>query len=168
MPTKGELEITPSTTSSKNDFNFLEGKWNIHNKKLRSRLNNSNEWLEFDATHEMRKVLRGIGNVETFYATIEGKPYEGMGVRLFNPLTRLWSIHWSDSNVGVMEKPVVGSFDKNIGTFFGRDTFIDKEIIVQFKFDATNPCKPVWSQSFSPDNGNTWEWNWYMYFSKGD
>ncbi len=164
--TSGELNISPYETSSKNDFDFLTGKWTIHNKKLKSRLSNSNEWIEFDATHEMRRVLRGTGNVENFYATIDGNPYEGMGVRLFNPETRLWSIYWSDNDLGVMEKPVTGSFEKNIGTFFCRDIFKGQEIIVQFQFDSTNPDLPVWSQAFSLDNGVTWEWNWYMYFSR--
>ena len=162
----GSLDIKPSPTSSKNDFDFLTGKWNIHNKKLKSRLSNSDEWLEFDATHEMRTTLRGIGNVENFYATVDGVPYEGMGIRLFNPATRLWSIYWSDSNTGVMENPVVGSYNNNIGNFFGKDVFKNKEIIMQFKFDATNPDEPVWSQAFSADNGKTWEWNWYMYFTR--
>lgn len=160
------LSIPASETSSKSDFDFLIGKWNIHNKKLKLRLVNSNEWFEFDAKHEMRKVLAGIGNVENFYATIDGEPYEGMGVRLFDPLTRLWSIYWSDSNLGTMETPVVGSFDKQIGTFFCREMFKGNDIIMQFRFDATDPDKPVWSQAYSPDDGKTWEWNWFMYFSR--
>lgn len=162
----GGLDIKPSATSSKADFDFLEGNWNIRNKKLKSRLTNCNDWLEFDATHEMRKVLAGIGNVENFCAIINGAYYEGMGVRLFNPSTRLWSIYWSDSNSGIMETPVVGSFDKNVGSFFCKDIFMGREILMQFQFDAANPDKPIWSQAFSPDNGKTWERNWYMYFSK--
>ena len=30
----GSLEITPSKESSKHDFDFYEGKWNINNRKL--------------------------------------------------------------------------------------------------------------------------------------
>jgi hypothetical protein len=163
---KGELIIDPSKSSTQNDFDFLVGQWMIHNRKLKSRLSNSNEWIEFDALQEMRKVLAGIGNVENISANINGKPYEGMAVRLFNPTTRLWSIYWADNNSGTMEKPVVGSFENNVGTFFSKEILNDKETIIQFKWDATNPEKPVWSQAFSADNGKTWEWNWYMYFSK--
>lgn len=164
----GELDIKPSKTSSKNDFDFLEGRWSIHNKKLKSRLCNSDKWIEFDATHQMRKVLTGIGNVENFYATIDEKTYEGMGVRLFNPSTKLWSIYWADNNLGTMEKPVVGSFENKVGSFFCKDTFMGKNIVAQFQFDAANANEPVWSQAFSADNGKTWEWNWYMYFTKAE
>jgi hypothetical protein len=162
----GELDIKPSENSSKNDFDFLVGKWHIHNKKLKSRLNHCTEWLEFEATHEMRKVLTGTGNVENIHIDFDGVPYEGMAVRLFNPLTKLWSIYWSDNNSGTLDKPVVGSFDGFIGTFYCTETHNGKPIIVQFRWDVSNPEKPTWSQAFSADNGQTWEWNWYMSFTK--
>jgi hypothetical protein len=30
-----------------------------------------------------------------------------------------------------------------------------------FRWDKRDPEHPIWSQAFSPDNGKTWEWNWY-------
>ena len=65
----GELVITASTSSSKHDFDFFEGKWKLHNKKLRSRLSNNNDWVEFESTQEMYHVLKGIGNIDNFLAT---------------------------------------------------------------------------------------------------
>lgn len=44
----------------------------------------------------------------------------------------------------------------------------EKDIIVQFRWEASNPHTPVWSQAFSPNNGQTWEWNWYMTFNRKD
>lgn len=163
---QGDLKIISSNSSSQNDFDFLVGKWNIHNRKLKSRLSNSKEWIEFDASQEMRKVLTGMGNVENITAMVNDQAYEGMAVRLFNPATKLWSIHWADNISGSMDRPVVGSFENNIGTFYGKDMFKGTEVILQFKWDITNPEKPVWSQAFSDDLGKTWEWNWYMYFTK--
>lgn len=162
----GNLIITASSSSSKNDFDFFEGKWNLRNKKLKTRLNNCTEWTEFESTQEMYKVLNGIGNVDNFLATFDGVPFEGMTVRLFNPKTRLWSIYWADSNEGILQPPVVGSFENNVGHFFTKDTFNDRKILIVFRWDVRNKQKPVWSQAFSEDNGKTWEWNWYMYFDK--
>ncbi len=48
----GELVIVPSPTSSKHDFDFFEGKWNLHNKKLKTRLNGCSEWIEFHTQHK--------------------------------------------------------------------------------------------------------------------
>ena len=159
----GDLNIAPSETSSQNDFDFYVGKWQIHNRKLNTRLNGCTEWSEFEATGGMRKILHGIGNTDYFSAIFDGKPFEGMSLRLFNPATRLWSIYWADSNLGVLDPPVVGSFEGNIGTFFTKDVFMGQPILVQFQWDKTDPDHPIWSQAFSPDGGSTWEWNWYMY-----
>jgi hypothetical protein len=160
------LVITASSTSSKNDFDFFEGKWKLHNKKLKSRLTGGKDWLEFESTQEMHKVLNGAGNIDNFLATFDGEPFEGMTVRLFNPKTKLWSIYWADSNEGKLDPPVVGSFENKVGYFFTKDRFNDKDIVVAFRWDASIENKPVWSQAFSEDKGKTWEWNWYMFMQK--
>jgi hypothetical protein len=165
---KGKLKITASPTSSKHDFNFYVGKWKLHNKKLKTRLNQCTEWVEFESTAEMYRVLNGLGNIDNFLADFDGNPFEGMTVRLFNPKTNLWSIYWADSNVGVLDPPVLGSFDNNIGHFYTKDIFNGKKIIMAFRWDARDKNNPIWSQAFSEDNGKTWEWNWYMYMSKHD
>jgi len=60
-----------------------------------------------------------------------------------------------------MDSPVVGLFENDVGHFFCRETFKGKPIIMMFRWDARNKDRLVWSQAFSPDNGKTWEWNWY-------
>ncbi|MBL0745675.1 hypothetical protein [Chryseolinea lacunae] len=157
--TTGELEIRASATSSQNDFDFLVGNWVLKDKKLKSRLTNSTEWIEFESTVEMHKLLNGIGNMDTYRTVVDGNPFEGIALRLFNPKTKLWSIYWVDSNVGVIDAPVVGSFEGNIGKFYCKDKFKGKDIVVVFVWDKTDPENPVWSQAFSPDNGKTWEVN---------
>jgi hypothetical protein len=164
--TNGELLIEPSATSSKHDFDFFEGKWQLHNKKLAARLSQCTEWIEFESTQEMYRILKGIGNIDNFLAEFDGEPFEGMTVRLFNPKTKLWRIYWADSNTGVLDPPVVGSFDNNIGHFFTKDTFNNKNVMVVFRWDARDRDNPIWSQAMSDDNGKTWEWNWYMYMSR--
>lgn len=156
---KGELDIQPSATSSANDFDYLVGHWKLADKKLKSRLSNSNEWISFESTVEMKKILNGIGNMDIYRTTVDGKPFEGVALRLFNPNTRLWSIYWADSNIGTLDPPMVGSFDGNIGKFYCKDKYKGIDIIVLFLWDKTDPEHPVWSQAFSPDNGVTWEWN---------
>ncbi len=160
--TTGDPDITPSKNSSSADFDFYTGKWKIHNRRLKSRLNNCTEWIEFEATDNCYHILTGLGNIGQYSATFDDKPFEGMTLRLFNPQTKLWSIYWAGSNEVVLDVPQVGSFDENIGIFYAKDIFEGKEIIVQFHWDKTNPDIPVWSQAFSADNGKTWEWNWYM------
>lgn len=162
----GELAISASQASSKDDFDFFVGKWQLKNKKLKERLANCSEWVEFASTQEMRKLLNGLGNIDDFLAEFDGEPFEGMSLRLFNPKTRLWSIYWSDSVTGVLDPPVVGSFENNIGHFFTKDVFKGKDIIMVFRWDIRDKENPVWSQAYSDDKGKTWEWNWYMFMSR--
>lgn len=162
---RGELKIIASATSSPNDFDFLVGKWKMHNRRLNKRLEGNNEWTEFDSYDENSKILSDTADVDTYSTTempgMEGKHFEGLTLRLFNPKTRLWSLYWVASNVGTLDPPVVGSFENGVGHFFAKDTFKGKPIIMMFRWDARNKDRPVWSQAFSPDNGKTWEWNWY-------
>jgi len=158
----GNLKIETSENSSPRDFDFYFGKWKIHNRKLKTRLNDCTEWSEFEAFGECREILNGFGNVDSFRADFDGAAFEGMTLRLFNPQTRLWSIYWADSNVVVLDVPQIGSFDGDVGKFYARDIFQGKNIIVLFNWDKTDPDTPVWSQAFSADEGKNWEWNWYM------
>jgi WD40-like Beta Propeller Repeat len=160
---KGELKIVASTSSSKSDFDFLIGKWRLKHRKLKSRLTNSNEWEEFETIVEDFSILEGMGNMDIGHAIIDGKPWEGRTIRLFDPKTRLWSLHWISSSVGVMDPPVVGTFENGIGHFFTKDIYKGKKIIMMFRWDARDKEHAIWSQAFSPDNGKTWEWNWFNY-----
>src|SRR5688572_18977840 len=103
----GELVITASASSAKNDFDFLSGKWTMDNRRLKSRLSNCTEWVEYESSDEnFGPMLNGIGNIDlykTSYNQVNNTPYEGITLRLFNPQTRLWSLYWVDSNLGTMD-----------------------------------------------------------------
>jgi hypothetical protein len=155
----GALAIAASATSSEHDFDFLIGDWKLRNRKLKSRLTHSDEWVAFESKVEMRQILGGVGNIDKYTELVSGKPYEGVALRLFNTRTKLWSIYWADSNSGALDPPVVGSFANKVGHFFARDTYKGQNIIVVFRWDVRNPQRPIWSQAFSADEGKTWEWN---------
>lgn len=163
---KDSLVITAAPGSSENDFDFYVGDWIVKNKKLKTRLNNCSEWIEFETTVNMYKTLNGLGNIDHNYTTINGKPFEGMSLRFFNPQTKLWSIHWADTDTLSLDRPTVGSFDGDFGHFFTQDVLNGQEIIVVYRWDKQDKNQPVWSQAFSGNRGKTWEWNWYMYFTK--
>jgi hypothetical protein len=162
----GKLAITASATSSQNDFDYLVGNWNIRNRVLKEPLARSDVWDEFDATQEFRLVLLGLGNVDVFHAELGGKQFEGLTVRLFNRHTRLWTIYWADTNALKLDDGKVGSFDGDIGEFFGREVVRGKDVIVKFHWDKSNSTAPIYSRAFSVDAGQPWEWNWYSTFSR--
>ena len=152
--------------STVDDFEFYVGKWTIRNKKLKSPFSNSTEWYEFDATEEIERRLGGLGYVGKYKTLMEGKPFEGLAIHLFDAKTKLWSNWWADSFRGTMDPPVIGSFENNIGKFYAKDTFKGKPIDLMFHWDVSDKDNPIWSQAFSSDDGKTWETNWYMYYHR--
>jgi hypothetical protein len=143
----GALKFTASTTSSQSDFDFLTGKWKMHNRRLNRRLENCEDWTEFESSGENSKILGGTADMDTYSTTempgLQGKLFEGVTLRLFNPKTKLWSLYWVAGNVGVLDPPVVGSFENNVGHFFTKDTFNGKTIIMMFRWDAREKDHPV-------------------------
>jgi hypothetical protein len=162
----GGLAMKPSASSSRHDFDFLLGGWKIRNRKLKEPLSGRDEWEEFDATQDLRQILLGFGDFDIFSTEFDGKPFEGFTLRLFDPQTRLWTIYWADSGAVRLDGGKVGSFDGDTGEFFSREVFAGRKVIVKFHWDKRNPEAPVWSAACSPDEGRTWEWNWYAYFSR--
>jgi hypothetical protein len=52
-------------TSPEHDFDFIYGRWNVHNRKLRDNTDPScDDWVEFDATSEAFQVLEDVGHID--------------------------------------------------------------------------------------------------------
>ena len=147
------------------DFDFLMGRWSIHNRRLRKRLAGSREWEEFASTCSARPLPAGLGNEDELrIADTDG--YVGLSFRFFNPAAQQWAIHWADSRRGILDPPVVGAFVDGTGTFEGADTFEGRPILVRFVWSRTGTATPRWEQAFSEDGGRTWETNWVMDFAR--
>lgn len=83
---------------------------------MKTKLSNCAEWIEFDSTQEMYRILNSTGNIGNFIAEFDEVHFEGTTLRLFNSKTKLWNIFWADSNEGKLDPPVLGSFENNAGT----------------------------------------------------
>ena len=83
------------------------------------------------------------------------------------PTSKRWSIYWLDSRrPGHLFPPVHGGFDKGVGTFYGDDTFEGRAIRVRYLWSRITDSTARWEQAFSLDEGNNWETNWYMDFTR--
>jgi len=146
------------------DFNFLLGQWRIENKMLPKRLEESNDWVTFEATQKGMSVLGGLGILDEMIG-IDGSPI-GMSLRFFNRQFQQWFIYWVSYRDGVMQPPVIGNFKDGVGIFEGADTWNGKSIIARFVWSNILTETPRWEQFFSLDNGQTWEKNWEMNFTR--
>jgi hypothetical protein len=145
------------------DFDFLFGRWKVHNARLAERLVGSTTWIEFDAVSECRPMLGGIGNVDEMVTSWNGG-YRGMSLRLFDLERKTWSIYWASSLTGVLDPPVTGTFTGNVGTFLGRDHHLGTPVLARFVWSQITPTSARWEQAFSTNEGVDWETNWSMQF----
>ena len=158
-------EVLDSRPPGASDFDFLQGRWTVHHKKLTERLVGCETWDEFDTPAAHQLILGGLGNIDQC-RTESGEFFEGDSLRLFDKSSGLWRIYWVDTNGATLFPPVEGSFNGDIGLFRGRDQQDGIPVLAEFCWDKTNPEAPIWQQAFSADEGATWETNWYMYFER--
>ena len=159
--------MNETTTDGRRDFDFLFGRWRIHNRKLTDVLDpESTEWVEFEATGEARPVLGGLGNVDSFSVAAmppDGRPYEGMTLRLFDPETDRWRIWWVSTRFpGRLDRPVEGRFVDGHGEFVCDDLLNGVPVKVRFDWHVLSETNTRWEQAFSYDEGRTWRTNWVM------
>jgi hypothetical protein len=147
------------------DFDFLFGRWSVHNERLTARLVGSTDWETFAATNDCRPILGGVGNIDEF-ATDWNGGFRGATFRLFDLERKEWSIYWASNRTGLLEPPVVGRFERGVGTFFGRDTHQGTPVLARFLWSEITPTSALWQQALSTDDGKTWETNWRMHMSR--
>ncbi|HSX92258.1 MAG TPA: NIPSNAP family protein [Hydrogenophaga sp.] len=162
---------TPSTAA--HDFDFLVGHWTTRQRRLKHRLQGSDDWESFDATTTNQHLPGGVINFDTLVAPHWRPGWVGMSVRVFNPATNLWSIYWVtnegggiDPATGHLDAPVVGRFHGDEGVFEGEDVFEGRAIRVRFHWQRLGADRARWQQAFSDDGGQSWEVNWVMAFER--
>lgn len=150
------------------DFDFFFGNWDVRCRRLRHPLTGSNEWYDFDGKAVARPVWGGLGNFDEVVFNSPLGTIHGATFRLYDPKTREWSIYWATAERGLVTIPTVGRFNsEGFGEFFDREVFEGKDIICRYRWthgDDPNACR--WEQAFSPDDGQTWETNWIMDFTR--
>jgi hypothetical protein len=123
--------------------------------------------VEFDADADTQPLLDGLGNLDQYHAVRNGESIKGVTLRLFNPATGEWSIHWADTvRAGTLLPPMLGRFDGDVGEFFGDEMLDGRRVLCRFLWTRTPAESPRWEQAFSDDEGKTWETNWTMTFSR--
>jgi len=144
------------------DFDFLVGHWQVRHRKLKKRLANSHEWVEFQGTLFSQPLMGGYANVDDDVFDVPGGAYRGVAPRSFDAKSGQWSIWWMDSRMPTapMDPPVKGSFRNGVGTFYADDIENGKPIRIRLIWSKITGTSCHWEQAYSPDRGATWETNW--------
>jgi hypothetical protein len=129
-------------------------------------LSASNEWANYDGTAVVSKVWNSSASLFELDVSGPAGQIEGMGLRLYNPETRQWSLNWANSSDGVINKPIIGEFKVGRGEFFDQEEFNGRMILARNSFSHITPNSSRFEQAFSNDGGKTWETNWVMTFTR--
>ena len=108
----------------------------------------------------VRAVWNGRANLVELNVEGPAGRIEGLSLRLYNPESGRWSLHFSNSRDGVLAPPVTGRFANGRGEFHGPDTLNGRPILVRFVISDITPNSCRFEQAFSEDGGKTWEVNW--------
>lgn len=170
QPTPGDSppsveQVAPERDGS-HDFDFEHGEWTVHLDRLLHPLSGSTTWVEYEGTSVVRKVWNGHANLGELQVDGPAGPIEGLSLRLYNPETRQWSIHWASSRDGALGEAMVGGFHDGIGEFYNQEMFDGRSIFVRFLFSDITPTSFRLEQAFSDDGGKSWEANWNARFKR--
>jgi len=142
------------------DFDFEIGTWKTHLRRLQRPLSGSTNWVEYDGTTVVSKVLDGRANLVELKVNGPAGRLEGLSLRLYNPQSRQWSLNFANINDGQMTRPAIGEFKNGRGEFYNEDTYNGRAIFVRFVITEIADDQYRFEQSFSADGGQTWEVNW--------
>ena len=163
MGANGMSNAAKAATSGKitgkgiGDFDFLAGEWKISHRRLKD---GTAEWELFESGATVHRVLDGMASIEELRGP-KGN-FLGMGVRVWRPAEKLWADHWTGTYNGIVNMPQMGQFIDGEGVFISDDEMDGKPIKARGVWDRITPTSCRWHQSTSKDGGKTWDFNWYM------
>lgn len=152
------------------NFDFLIGKWSVLNKRMKERLCNCKEWIEFDAEMETKPILNGLGLMDEMKSSYLSDEFVGLSVRLLNPKTNEWTIYWADNAnpESLLKEQVRGKFENGFGKFFGKELHKGEEVKLRFIWKRESETTAQWEQAYYDEENEIWETNWIMMFTSLD
>ena len=151
---------TPSThRDGAHDFDFNIGTWRTHIRILQHTLSGSTSWEEMTGTVTVRKIWGGKASMEEIEADGKDGHFEGLTLFLYNPQSHQWSQSFANSSSGTIEESAVGEFKDGRGELISEEPYNGRTVLVRTVWSDIQPNSHHFEQSFSDDNGKTWEPN---------
>jgi hypothetical protein len=155
-PLVAQAQAAIKTGAGMGDFDFLAGSWKISHRQQKT----DKSWDAFEGEATVFRVLEGLASIEEL--RIPARKFSGMGVRVYDVDKKLWADHWVSSRNGVVNPPMYGSFQDNVGTFIADETDGGTPIKSRGVWDQITPTHCRWRQGVSSDGGKTWTDTWFM------
>jgi hypothetical protein len=143
------------------EFDFNEGVWKTHSRRMLHPLSGSSDWIETDGITRVAKVWGGRANLaESRTQGADGVALELLSLRLYNPQSHQWNLNFANTRAGSIGVPSVGSFANGRGDFYSYEEIGGRYVMVRFSIWRLTKDSARSEQAFSADGGRTWEVNW--------
>lgn len=160
LASRAHVQGDRAAADGQRGFDFEIGTWKTQLSRLTNPLSGSSTWVKYEGTSVVRKIWDGRANLVELKVDGPAGQIEGLSLRLYNPQSRQWSLHYASSRDGILVPPVIGEFRNGRGEFYGQDTLNGRAILVRFVISDITPTSCRFEQAFSDDGGKTWEVNW--------
>jgi hypothetical protein len=142
------------------DFDWEIGIWDTQLKRLREPLSGKSEWVEYAGTSVVKAIMGGRANLVELDVRGSSGGITGVSLRLYQPASGQWTLHFANLANGLMTDPMQGSFKDGQGTFYGKDTVHGRAVLVRFLILPMRAGQWRFEQAYSADGGKRWETNW--------
>ncbi|NID14072.1 hypothetical protein [Luteibacter yeojuensis] len=163
MAAIGVVAVAPvAARDGQQDFDWERGRWTTKVRVLRNPLSGeAPRWATYEGSSVVVPLLDGKANFAELSVAGSAGKIEGGALRLYNPVSRQWSLNFANLRNGMLTAPVFGGFDGHgKGTFVGSDLLDGKAILVRFVITQASASSARFEQAYSADGGATWETNW--------
>jgi hypothetical protein len=147
---------SPSAHDGSHEFDFDLGAWKTHTSRLKSPLTGSTTWA----------AMGGRANLAEYEAQGPAGHVELLALRLYNPTSRQWWIHFATPDRGTLGVPGIGEFRNGRVDFYDQEPINGKSVLVRFSMWGMTQDTARSEQAFSTDGGKTWEVNWINEYAR--
>jgi hypothetical protein len=145
-----------SLRDGQHDFDFNNGVWKTHIRRMLDPLSGSTRSVELDGTVTVRTIWGGRGQMEEIEADGPQGHWAGMTLFLYNPEAHQWSQTFADIKDGMLTTPLIGSFKDGRGELYSPDIVGGRTILVRGVWSDIAPNSHHFQEDYSEDGGKTW------------
>lgn len=162
-------ETTPRTENFESadgprmdNFDLLEGVWEVESRSLKQRMAPKQEWLENHMQTEYRILLGGIVAINDTYGTFNGRDMHGIMIRTYDPDKDEWRFQWMSRGSPHLTEQVRGRFKDGVGIFHGTETNEGRTFKMRFRWKMIAKDHAFWEQAYQNPDSEEWEVNWTL------
>jgi hypothetical protein len=164
MPACAAAGQPAAARDGQHDFDWEIGAWDTRLKRLREPLSGKTDWVEYAGMTVVKPVMGKRANlVELDVRGAAGAiaaHITGISLRLYQPASGEWTLHFANLSNGKMTDPMTGSFSAGLGRFHGHDSVDGRTVAARFLIIPVSFDQWRFEQAYSADGGRTWETNW--------